>query len=221
MFGPMNIATMPQTAESLLKFPTAFPIKVMGRTQDGFAQTIVDVVQKHAPDFDPATMEMRASSAGQVPVAHVHDQRDLARAARRSLPRAHVAPDGGDGAVMRDRCQPLAASRDESVRPPPRPHRVRADVARDAGVHLRADAGHARRDLADRASADLHAGTRRAARAPAARQRHPGDQGRSRRTGHLPRPGPARRVPAVRPATPRLGVRALVRTHRGGGGRMA
>lgn len=51
-------------ADSLLEFPTAFPIKVMGRTQNGFAQAIVAVVQKHAPDFDPATMEMRASSAG-------------------------------------------------------------------------------------------------------------------------------------------------------------
>jgi putative lipoic acid-binding regulatory protein len=60
----MNNVTMPQLAESPLKFPTEFPIKVMGRTQDGFAQAIVAVVQKHAPDFDPATMEMRASSAG-------------------------------------------------------------------------------------------------------------------------------------------------------------
>jgi len=55
---------MPEAAPSLLEFPTAFPIKVMGRTQDGFAQAIVAVVQRHAPDFDPATMEMRASSAG-------------------------------------------------------------------------------------------------------------------------------------------------------------
>ena len=55
---------MPPAAESLLEFPTAFPIKVMGRTQDGFAQAIVAVVQRHAPDFDPATMEMRASTAG-------------------------------------------------------------------------------------------------------------------------------------------------------------
>jgi hypothetical protein len=55
---------MPQTAESLLKFPTAFPIKVMGRTQDGFAQAIVTVVQKHAADFDPATVEMRTSRRG-------------------------------------------------------------------------------------------------------------------------------------------------------------
>ena len=36
----------------------------MGRTQDGFAQAIVAVVQKHAPDFEPATLEMRASSEG-------------------------------------------------------------------------------------------------------------------------------------------------------------
>ena len=54
----------PEASDSLLTFPCAFPIKVMGRTQDGFAQAIVTVVAKHAPDFDPATMEMRASSAG-------------------------------------------------------------------------------------------------------------------------------------------------------------
>jgi hypothetical protein len=41
-----------------------FPVKVMGRTADGFAQAIAMVVQKHAPDFDSATVEMRASSAG-------------------------------------------------------------------------------------------------------------------------------------------------------------
>lgn len=49
---------------SLLEFPCAFPIKIMGRTQDGFAQAIADVVVRHAPDFDAATLEMRASSAG-------------------------------------------------------------------------------------------------------------------------------------------------------------
>ena len=55
---------MTQPDESPLKFPTDFPIKVMGHTQDGFAQAIVTVVQKHAPEFDPATVEMSASSAG-------------------------------------------------------------------------------------------------------------------------------------------------------------
>jgi len=52
------------STESPLKFPCAFPIKVMGRTQDGFAQAILGVVHRHAPDFDAATIEMRASSAG-------------------------------------------------------------------------------------------------------------------------------------------------------------
>lgn len=47
-----------------LTFPTVFPIKVMGRTQDGFAQAVADVVRKHAPDFDPASLEMRASKEG-------------------------------------------------------------------------------------------------------------------------------------------------------------
>lgn len=50
--------------ESLLVFPCAFPIKIMGLTQDSFAQTIVEIVQKHAPDFDARTLEMRASTAG-------------------------------------------------------------------------------------------------------------------------------------------------------------
>ena len=57
-------ATPNQLAESPLSFPTSFPIKVMGRTRDGFAQAIVGVVQKHAPDVDAATIEMRASGAG-------------------------------------------------------------------------------------------------------------------------------------------------------------
>lgn len=50
--------------ESPLVFPTAFPIKVMGRRVEGYAQAILEIVLKHAPEFDPATMEMRPSSAG-------------------------------------------------------------------------------------------------------------------------------------------------------------
>jgi putative lipoic acid-binding regulatory protein len=50
--------------ESALTFPCVFPIKVMGRTQDGFAQAVSEVVRKHAPDFDPAALEMRASKEG-------------------------------------------------------------------------------------------------------------------------------------------------------------
>jgi putative lipoic acid-binding regulatory protein len=36
----------------------------MGRTEDGFAQTVLDIVLRHAPDFDSASMEMRASRQG-------------------------------------------------------------------------------------------------------------------------------------------------------------
>lgn len=50
--------------KSLLTFPTSFPIKVMGRREEGYAQAILEVVMRHAPDFDPATMEMRPSKAG-------------------------------------------------------------------------------------------------------------------------------------------------------------
>jgi len=47
--------------ESLLTFPCVFPLKVVGRREDGFAQTVVDIVRRHAPDFHPDTLEMRPS----------------------------------------------------------------------------------------------------------------------------------------------------------------
>ena len=50
--------------DSLLAFPCDFPIKVMGQTQPGFAQAVLGVVRRHAPDFDGATMEMRNSRQG-------------------------------------------------------------------------------------------------------------------------------------------------------------
>ena len=52
------------TQDTLLEFPCAFPIKIMGLSNDALAQTVLDIVHRHAPDFDGATMEMRASSGG-------------------------------------------------------------------------------------------------------------------------------------------------------------
>jgi uncharacterized protein len=49
---------------SPLAFPCDFPIKVMGRKQQGFAQEVMDVVRRHAPDFDSKTVEMRPSRQG-------------------------------------------------------------------------------------------------------------------------------------------------------------
>ena len=47
-----------------LAFPCDFPIKVMGRKEPGFAQAVSDIVRKHVPDFDPATVGMRPSRQG-------------------------------------------------------------------------------------------------------------------------------------------------------------
>ena len=50
--------------DSLLQFPTDFPIKIMGEQREGFAQAMIELVQRHAADFKPETLEMRASSSG-------------------------------------------------------------------------------------------------------------------------------------------------------------
>lgn len=50
--------------ESLIEYPVDFPIKVMGRTQPGFAQEMLALVKRHAPDFDDSTVAMRPSREG-------------------------------------------------------------------------------------------------------------------------------------------------------------
>ena len=52
------------TRQTLIEFPCEFPIKVMGARVDGFAQAVLEVVLRHAPDFDAGSMEMRPSSKG-------------------------------------------------------------------------------------------------------------------------------------------------------------
>ena len=55
---------MADQEETLIEFPTDFPIKVMGETHDEFASTILEVIRTHLPDFDASRIEMRASSSG-------------------------------------------------------------------------------------------------------------------------------------------------------------
>ena len=50
--------------ESLLEFPCEFPIKIMGERCDEFAQVMVEVVTRHAPDFVATAVEMKASTNG-------------------------------------------------------------------------------------------------------------------------------------------------------------
>jgi putative lipoic acid-binding regulatory protein len=59
---PMSLPDDPQP--SLLTFPCVFPMKVMGRREDGFAQTVSEIVLRHADDFHPETIEMRSSKNG-------------------------------------------------------------------------------------------------------------------------------------------------------------
>jgi putative lipoic acid-binding regulatory protein len=55
---------MASDLDTLLDYPCDFPIKVLGRTQAGFAQTILEIVRSHVPDFDGATLEMKTSKQG-------------------------------------------------------------------------------------------------------------------------------------------------------------
>jgi len=47
--------------DSLIDYPCDFPIKVLGLSQQGFAQAVMEVALRHDPSFRPATLEMRAS----------------------------------------------------------------------------------------------------------------------------------------------------------------
>lgn len=46
---------------SLIDFPSAFPIKVMGANVDGFVHAVTQVARQFDPDFDASTIELRPS----------------------------------------------------------------------------------------------------------------------------------------------------------------
>ena len=48
--------------ESLIQYPSAFPIKVMGLNVDGFAHAVSTIARDFDPAFDASTMELRPSS---------------------------------------------------------------------------------------------------------------------------------------------------------------
>lgn len=50
--------------QSLIEYPSAFPIKVMGANTDGFAAAIVQIARQFDPGFDEATLEQRPSRGG-------------------------------------------------------------------------------------------------------------------------------------------------------------
>lgn len=50
--------------DSLIEYPSDFPIKVMGKNHPELAQQLTQVVLEFDPGFDPATVEFRASKRG-------------------------------------------------------------------------------------------------------------------------------------------------------------
>ena len=55
---------MTTPAESLIEYPSLFPIKVMGLKVDGLVRAITLVAQQFDPVFDASTIELRESRGG-------------------------------------------------------------------------------------------------------------------------------------------------------------
>jgi len=51
-------------SKSLITYPSAFPIKVLGMHVEGFTEAIVAVARQFDPAFDATTLEARPSKAG-------------------------------------------------------------------------------------------------------------------------------------------------------------
>ena len=58
------MASSPSPADSLIEYPSAFPIKVMGAHVEGFVEAVVSVARHFDPDFDASTVQTRPSRAG-------------------------------------------------------------------------------------------------------------------------------------------------------------
>ena len=50
--------------ESLIEYPSRFPIKVMGERVDGLVHAITTIAKEFDPTFDASTVELRESSSG-------------------------------------------------------------------------------------------------------------------------------------------------------------
>lgn len=47
--------------QSLIEYPSRFPIKVMGLNVDGFVHAMVEIARRFDPGYDAATVELRPS----------------------------------------------------------------------------------------------------------------------------------------------------------------
>ena len=50
--------------DSLIEYPSRFPIKVMGAKVEGFVHAVTQIARQFDPAFDASTVELRDSKAG-------------------------------------------------------------------------------------------------------------------------------------------------------------
>ena len=50
--------------DSLIEYPSRFPIKVMGLKEEGFVHAVTGIAHRFDPQFDASTIELRPSSTG-------------------------------------------------------------------------------------------------------------------------------------------------------------
>ncbi len=60
----MNLPPDIPPEQSLIEYPSQFPIKVMGAHVEGFVEAIAHVARQFDPGFDPSTIEHRPSKGG-------------------------------------------------------------------------------------------------------------------------------------------------------------
>lgn len=60
----MNLPPDIPPEQSLIEYPSQFPIKVMGAHVEGFVEAITHVARQFDPGFDPSTIEQRPSKGG-------------------------------------------------------------------------------------------------------------------------------------------------------------
>jgi putative lipoic acid-binding regulatory protein len=55
---------MDKSEDTLLEFPTEFPIKAMGKALIGIEQTVIEIVRNHVDDLDESKIRIKPSRNG-------------------------------------------------------------------------------------------------------------------------------------------------------------
>ncbi len=63
MNSPSTPLENPRT-DSLIEYPSLFPIKVMGLKVDGMVHAVTSIAEQFDPTFDATTVELRESTGG-------------------------------------------------------------------------------------------------------------------------------------------------------------